>query len=133
MIRCIYLLSVKDRQRRDQLIAQFLNGQRWLVTDAKMVKLSNKLQGWTRSVYEFGCAFIHLSKYHDPTQDPFDSLSPQERNEIAHHLAYYHGFHMDAGTSFRKIDPILPGVFEKIAGNLECYVRDLENGLELKS
>jgi hypothetical protein len=131
MIRCIYLLSIRDRQRRGQLISQFLNGQRWPVTDAKMVELSNRLQGWTQSVYKFGCAFIHLSKYHDAKQDPFDSLSSRERDQIAQHLNYYHAFPLDANTHFNDIVPILPRVFEKIAGNLECYVRDLENNSEL--
>lgn len=131
MIRCIYLLSIKDRRRRGQLIRQFLDGRRWPVTDAKMVELSNKLQGWTQSVYKFGCAFIHLSKYHDANEDPLESLSSQERRQIAQHLSYYHGFHMDANTKFSDIVPLLPRVFEKIADNLECYVRDLASNSEL--
>jgi hypothetical protein len=133
MIRCIYLLSIRDRRRRDQLIGRFLDGQRWPVTDAKMVGLSNKLQGWTQSVYKFGCAFIHLSKYHDINQDAFESLNLREREQIAHHLSYYHGFRMDADTRFIHIVPILPRVFEKIESNLECYVRDLENNSELRT
>ena len=120
MIRCVYLLSIRDRQRRQQLISQFLDGQRWPVTDAKMIELSNKLQGWTQSVYKFGCAFIHLSKYHDAKQDWSDSLSAHEREQIAHHLSYYHGFRMGADTKLSDVVPILPRVFEKIASNLEC-------------
>jgi hypothetical protein len=131
MIRCVYLLSIRDRQRRDQLIGKFLKGQRWPVTDAKMIALSDMLQGWTQSVYDFGCAFIHLSTYHDANHDPLDSLSQREREQIARHLSYYHGFRMDANTAFRDIVPILPRVFEKIASNLECYVRDLEKNSEL--
>jgi hypothetical protein len=133
MIRCVYLLSIKDQQRRRQLISQFLDGGRWPVTDAKMVELSNRLQGWTQNVYKFGCAFIHLSKYHNAMQDPLDSLSPLERQQIADHLSYYHGFHMDVTTRFNDIVAILPEVFEKIASNLECYVRDLEgnSGLDV--
>jgi len=131
MIRCIYLLSISDRSRRDELIGKFLKGERWPVPDAKMVTLSSRLQGWTQSVYNFGCAFIHLSKYHDKSQDPLDLLNRQEREQIAQHLSYYHGFRMDSNTRFRDIVPILPRVFEKIASNLECYVSDLENNSEL--
>jgi hypothetical protein len=131
MIRCIYLLSIKDRQRRHHLVEQFLNGQRWPVTDARMVGLANQLHGWDQSVYKFGCAFIHLSKYHDPDEDPFASLTSEERKQIADHLSYYHGFHMDTDTTFNDVAPILPMVFEKIAGNLECYVRELENDSDL--
>ena len=131
MIRCIYLLSLTDLQRREKLVTQFERGDRWPISDANMVKLSNRLHGWTKSVYRFGCAFIHLSKYNDASKDPFDELSTQERKEIADHLAYYHGFTINEGTKLRDIAPILPGVFEKIADNLECYVRDLEKGTVL--
>jgi len=138
MIRCIYLLSVKDRRLRGQLIVQSLNGQPWTtlegkrVTDREMVTLSNRLQNWTQNVYKFGCAFVHLSGFYDSSgRDPFDSLTQDERNDIAHHLRYYHGFQMDANTRFRDIVRVLPGVLEKISSNLECYVRDIENDSDL--
>jgi hypothetical protein len=138
MIRCIYLLSVRDRSLRSRLIQQSLNGQPWTaqdgkrVTDREMVALSNKLQNWTKNVYKFGCAFIHLSGFHDSSgRDPLDSLSSDERNEIAQHLRYYHSFHMNDNTKFRDLGEVLPRVLEKISTNLECYVRDLENNSDL--
>ena len=138
MIRCIYLLSVRDRRLRSQLIAQSLNGQPWTtqtgkrVTDREMVALSTRLQNWTQNVYKFGCAFIHLSGFCCSSgPDPFDSLTHDERNDIAHHLSHYHGFHMDAHTRFRDIVRVLPNVLEKISSNLECYVRDLDNDSDL--
>lgn len=138
MVRCIYLLSVKDRGTRSRLIKQSLSGEPWRtqdgkrVTDREMVALSNKLQNWTQNVYKFGCAFIHLSGFYDSSgRDPFASLTRDERNDIAHHLSYYHGFHMDANTRFREIVTVLPRVLEKISSNLECYVRDLEKDADL--
>jgi hypothetical protein len=138
MVRCIYLLSVKDRRLRSRLIKQSLNGQPWSsldgkrVTDREMVALSYKLQNWTQHVYKFGCAFIHLSGFYDSSgRDAFDALPSSERDEIAHHLSHYHGFHMDANTRFRDIAPVLPRVLEKISSNLECYVRDLERDSDL--
>jgi hypothetical protein len=138
MVRCIYLLLVKDRSLRSRLIHQSLNGLPWTnqngkrVTDKEMVALSNELQNWTKNVYKFGCAFIHLSGFYDSSgRDPLDSLTEDERNEIARHLRYYHGFHMDSQTRFRDIEGVLPRVLEKISSNLECYVRDLENDSDL--
>ncbi len=138
MIRCIYLLSVKDRSVRGRLIAQSLKGEAWTtpdgkrVTDKEMVTLSNRLQNWTQNVYRFGCAFIHLSGFYDSAgQDPFDSINQRERREIVEHLSYYHGFHMEATAKFRDIVPVLPRVLDKISSNLEYYVKDLENDSDL--
>ncbi len=138
MVRCIYLLSVKDRNLRSRLIQQSLNGQPWTtqkgkrVTDKEMVALSNELQNWTKNVYKFGCAFIHLSGFYDSSgRDALHSLPDDERNEIANHLRYYHGFNMDSKTRFRDIEGVLPRVLDKISSNLECYVCDLENDSDL--
>src|SRR5690554_1366354 len=75
MIRVIYLLNVIDLDQREKLINQTLIGQKWRIknengktisiTDRDMVELSNSLFGWTKSVYKFGCAFIHLSDFHN--------------------------------------------------------------------
>src|SRR5262249_40018997 len=72
MVRVIFLLSIGDRPYRQQLIDGSVNGEKWTVkgkkaciTDREMVELAQTLQGWTQSVYKFGCAFIHLSSFHD--------------------------------------------------------------------
>jgi len=64
-------------------------------------------------------------------KDPLDSLTPQERNDIGQYLRSYHGFAMDSATTFRDIERVLPGVFEKISGTLECYVKALEEDSDL--
>jgi hypothetical protein len=90
----IYLLSLEDANERSRLVRAAVNGRRWtkrngrgLVTDRSMVELAQRLNGWTRSVYEFGCAFIHLSSYHDyMSRDPLDALDPAERQQILRHM-----------------------------------------------
>ena len=79
MIRAIYLLSISDFNERKRLIEQTLAGHKWTkltsngkiksITDSEMVELSNVLQGWTLSVYKFGCSYIHFSRYHDYSTD----------------------------------------------------------------
>jgi hypothetical protein len=140
MVRCIFLLSVIDRPYRERLIHDSVDGRPWRskdsrskVTDRHMVDLSSNLHGWAKNVYTFGCGFIHLSAFHDyPDRDPFDRLTPNEHSDIARYLLQYHQFVMSERPTIRDIEPLLPAVFEKISGNLECYVRDLEAGLDLQ-
>jgi hypothetical protein len=94
-----------------------------------MVELTDTLHGWTKSVYSFGCAFIHLSNLHDyEARDPLDQIAEEEREAIIRHLRYYNGEPNSPCTRFADIVPFLPMVFTKIAGNLECCVKDLERG-----
>ncbi len=136
MVRCVFLLSVTDRKYRVRLLHDAVIGNSWRtkdgkrkVTDRDMVDLSSRLHGWTQNVYAFGCSFIHLSAFHDYSErDPFDSLTLEDRRDIARYPRHYHGVVMDQTTKLREVAFVLPAVFEKISANLECYVRDLEAG-----
>lgn len=142
MVRAIYLLTIIDLEERKRLMMQTLSGEVWTIptsrgrqrkiTDRDMVELSNRLQGWTLSVYKFGCAFIHFSNFHDySVSNPFESLSQIEQSDILNHLRYYHGGPHSNNPSFEELSQYFPRVFEKIAGNLECYISSLEaNGVE---
>ena len=135
MVRVIYLLTQKS-ERRTALIEASVNGEKWSqdasrakVTDKEMVDLAQTLQGWTQSVYKFGCAFIHLSSLHDYNdRDPLAQLSAQERDDILKHCRHYHGGPSNSDAGFSSLVPYLPRVLEKIAGNLECYLAALEKG-----
>jgi len=134
MVRVIFLLSIADQPYRRQLIDASVNGAKWTVkgkkaciTDREMVELAQTLQGWTQSVYMFGCAFIHLSSFHDyEHRDPLVALPKDEKAAILKHMRYYHGCPANADPSFEDLLPYLPQVFEKVAGNLECYLKQLE-------
>ena len=132
MVRVIYLLSVTDRARRMQLISAAANGEKWKsqmsgqVTDREMVDLAEHLHGWTGSVYRFGCAFIHLSSYHDyKSRDPVKTLSAKEHSDLLGHLRHYHGGPPSNEFTFLDLATFLPAVFEKIASNLEHYIETL--------
>jgi len=137
LVRCIFLLA-QNKRYREQLIHDSAIGNPWRkkngkgrVTDKDMVDLtmSHTLHGWTRSVYKFGCGFIHLSALHDySVRDPFDMLSAEERRDIADHVRSYHHVEITASTKLREIEFVLPAVFTKISDNLECYVIELEDG-----
>lgn len=89
----------------------------------------NRCHGWTQSVYKFGCAFIHLSQFHDYLSvDPFSKIEANESDAIKHYLNQYHRFPLDAGLSIAMLRPYLVNVFDKISGNLAYYLDNLENG-----
>jgi hypothetical protein len=135
MIRVIYLLA-QPFDRRALLIEASVRGEKWsqksskgTVTDKEMVDLAQSLQGWTRSVYKFGCAFIHLSHFHDyNTNDPLSQLPVGERKDILEHCRNYHGGPTLCEPTFFDFVPYFPRVLEKIVGNLECYLERLESG-----
>jgi hypothetical protein len=93
-----------------------------------MVDIADKLNGWTQSVYKFGCGFIHLSSLHDYlTDDPFKKLEADEIADIKNHLNNYHDFPLTNELTMTTIKPYLPKVFDKISSNLECYISYLEH------
>jgi hypothetical protein len=97
-----------------------------------MVDLSKTLFNWAKNVYEFGCAFIHLSSFHDyAKRDPLESISAAERAKIAAYLNHYHGTHVGPNVKFPEIIPSLPAVFEKIRSNLECYLKEIKEDRDL--
>jgi hypothetical protein len=134
MVRVIFLLSIADKPYRQQLIDASVNGAKWTVkgksaciTDRQMVELAQSLHGWTQSVYKFGCAFIHLSSLHDyEHRDPLLALPKDEKAAILKHMREYHGGPSASEPTFEDLLPYLPAIFEKVAGNLECYVQQLE-------
>lgn len=137
MIRVIYLLSIKDLPERHRLIESTLRGEKWKVitrngkwknvTDRDMVELSQKLIGWTQSVYKFGCAFVHLSDFHNHfMENPFTKLSQTEKQDILSHMRYYHGGPSHDDLDMAELSLYVPRIFEKVAGNLECYLKHLE-------
>lgn len=139
MVRVIYLLSTKDPAERRSLIQSTLRGEKWKtrtakgkfreVTDREMVELAQKLQGWTQSVYRFGCAFVHLSDFHNHlAQNPFERLSDAEKQHVLSHMRHYHGGPTHDNPDMRELSMYVPAVFDKIADNLKCYLEQLENG-----
>jgi len=138
MVRVIYLLSIQSLDERNKLITQTLNGEKWtiittegkskVITDREMVNAADQFHGWTLSVYKFGCSFIHLSNFHDYSDsNPFTLLSENEQSDVIQHLRHYHFGPSSDHPSFLELTSYFPRVFEKIKGNLECYLKYLKS------
>ena len=136
LIRVLFLLSMPDLDEKKRLMSKTLAGERWtvktpngkfsFVTDAMMVEVSEKFVGWARSVYEFGCAFVHLSNFHGyHSSNPLSTVSDEEKTDILSHMRHYHGGPANDNPTFDEFAQYFPQVFEKVRGNLECYLEDL--------
>jgi len=135
MVRCIYILNEQNISDQEHLIEQTILGERWrnrnnkIITDREMVNISNNFQGWTKYVYDFGCAFIHLSDYHNyDSEDPFESLEEVDKSKIKYFMNWHHGYDLNQDLTFESIKNKLVNVFEKVNSNLECYIINIENG-----
>ncbi|WP_046756609.1 hypothetical protein [Kordia jejudonensis] len=137
MVRVIYLLNETDLNKRESFIRQTLDGAKWSfvnhngkkqkVTDRDMVELSDSLNGWTQNVYKFGCAFIHLSNFHDyQSEDPFQSLEDFDKDSIINQLINYHGANLNKKSTLNDLIRFLPSVMNKISSNYECEIKSLE-------
>lgn len=136
LVRVLHILLQNEEPRKIQLIESCLQGNRWNITDASMVTEANKLNGWEKFVYKFGCSFIHLSNLHDFNAiKPSEILTEQERTDIVSYINNYH--YWDKTEKFPinfTLDDIslqLLNIFEKIADNLECYLKKLETNKKL--
>jgi hypothetical protein len=98
-----------------------------------MVNLAQQLQGWTQSVYKFGCAFVHLSDFHNHfTESPFGKLKKSERQDILYHMRHYHGGPCHDNPDMAELAVFTLPIFEKISSNLESYLKQLEQDRTLE-
>ena len=138
LVRVLYLRSLQNLEERERLISQTLAGKPWTVltenlkyrkiTDREMVDAASKLHGWAQFAYRFGCSFIHLSDFHNySNQNPFELISESEQNDLLKYLRQYHNGPDSDNPSFEELRSYFPDVFEKIASNLSHYLEALKN------
>jgi hypothetical protein len=129
LVRAVFLLS-HNLVKRQHFISQTLQNTKWTqpnsrsyITDRQMVDQTDKLHGWTNSVYKLGCAFIHLSPMANyKNSNPFQQLTQIEISDIKQHLHNYHGFSLSDDLNMETISPYLLKVLDKVSSNLECYI-----------
>lgn len=131
-IRILFLGRLTDISERLRLMNQTLNGKKWTeltannkwrqVTDRNMVDKSTEIKGYIHYVYKFGCAFVHLSDFHNyEITNPFDKLDFSEQFDIKLYLNQYHGFPKDKDLTVDNVAPLIPSVFKKISQNMAYY------------
>ena len=131
LIRVCYINSLDSAKEKRDLIEQFLKGQRWqiekrLVSDRKMVThvVNNLGLGWAEHIYDIGCAFIHLSPYHDwGSLLPTENLTQKQREEIVKHVEWNQKIKIKLTFGFEELVQIAPGVLEKLRNTLQYELK----------
>jgi hypothetical protein len=129
LIRVCYVKS-QDAATQEVLIEQFMQGRRWryerdLITDKQMVEnmVWTLGLGWAAPIYTIGCAFIHLSPYHDwGNSEPTNNFSQDERAEIIEHIEGHHKIKLSDDFTFFDLVNVAPKVFEKLKSNLRYEI-----------
>ncbi|KEP68889.1 hypothetical protein DL1_08340 [Thioclava dalianensis] len=140
LIRVDYLAFSVPLADRDELCREALSGSRWQrctakgkLTDIRDVQFhtyAKNNHSWVSLAYEYSSKFIHLTNFWNyGVSDPLVTMPADDRSEMISYLSRYHGF-PGHDLKINDLFEYLPQVFEKIRGNIECYVEQ-EDGLLL--
>ncbi|MCS5596735.1 MAG: hypothetical protein NZ828_05725 [Alphaproteobacteria bacterium] len=93
-----------------------------------MIEKSKEFYGWAESVYNAGCALIHLSVSHGMSIN--DKIGDVRINgvyesEIVDYLKQFHDFPDIQSPHIKDICPYLPKVLKKISDNTNYYLEKL--------
>ena len=125
----LYYFNSRNENDKKTLLRQFHAGQPWhgekrLVRDRDMVNLLARtlILDWATPIYDIGCAFIHLSPYHDwnNDNDPTRNISNDVRETIVEHVKAHHQKELSVNFTFDDLISITNDVFCKLRGNILC-------------
>ena len=113
--------------KQEKMLDNFFEGKKWPSTDSVMVGNMPPMLGWAKHIYEFCCAFIHLSPYHDwASNHNIPNLTQEKRKLIVNEIksqqnevwGYDPALVIDENFDFNDLMPFAPHIFEKLRGNL---------------
>jgi len=114
--------------KKEVLLDNFFAGNRWSKTDRVMVESISSRIGWAKHIYEFGCALIHLSPYHDwATNDRISNLTNDKRCLIVKAIKeqqYDPTLTLNENFGFNDLIRFAPLIFKKLRDNLLCEMRN---------
>jgi len=129
----VYDFNNADRNKQERLLNDFFDGEKWSKTDRQMVNNLSRSLGWAEHIYDFCCAFIHLSPYHDwastsdipnLTQDKRCSIVSNIKSQQNDNWGYDTSLTIDENFGFDDLIPFAPHIFKKLRGNLLCEMED---------
>jgi hypothetical protein len=137
LLRVIYLLGVNDYNELADIIGNSFDqrmfgptkadGEARRISDKTLIDAAAAQFDWLKTLYDFGCSFIHLTGLHSyQERDPFRMLSPSEREAIAGFVNRYYRATISANSQFTEVAHYLPQIFRKVAENLERLLGDLQ-------
>jgi len=123
----VYNFNNVDSRKQEQLLNRFFASGKWPNTDSNMVKSMSRSLGWTEHIYEFCCAFVHLSPYHDwASDDTIPNLTQDKRHLIVNAIRsqqYDPTLVIDENFGFTDLILFAPHIFNKLRDNLLYEMR----------
>lgn len=131
LIRVCYFNSV-DVDKQEKLLDNFFDSKKWGKSDREMVRQISEKLGWASHIYDFCCAFIHLSPYHDwASSSEIPNLTKERRSEIVKGIkaqqnkdwGYDPTLEIDENFTFDDLILFTPHIFKKLRENLLCEMK----------
>jgi hypothetical protein len=132
IVRLLYLINISPDYRK-QLISSSINNQKWhithvdnqkeYITDEILLDFSKMLNGWEKSIIEFGYLFKSISvNYNYGLRDPIKSMTDPDRLKLYVYIQEYHSSSFPKQFSTDEIIPILPMIMKLIGENMNNYL-----------
>jgi hypothetical protein len=132
VIKLLFLLN-SNKNDQKQFIESSINNHKWfivnsenkkeIITEDILATYSETLDGWDKSVYEFGLAFGSLANtYNYGTKDPIKSMGENDKEKIYKYISEYHNSNFPKDYDLSKLILELPTILNKISINLQKYM-----------
>lgn len=88
----------------------------------------NSGQGWEEITYKIGCYFIHLTIFHNwSNEDIAKFITTTQKNILINYINKYYNASLDFDSTFEDIIQYSLDIFEKIKDNMEYQIEQLES------
>jgi len=135
IILLLFLLKKKEYER-NKLIGLSINSQKLYlampdnkkeyITEKHLREFAGTLDGWEKSIYDFGTSFHSLSKnYNYLLKNPIVSMNETEKRQIHSYITEYHNKEFPAEFTIEDIVPVLVAVFDRLSKSLVSYMDKL--------
>jgi len=135
IIRLLFLLNSIPSERK-QFMESSINSQKWYrlnsdnkkehISDEMLLKFTETLREWDKSIYEFGFSFKSLSNnFNYGSKNPIKSMSEQDREKLHSYITEYHNRDFPDDFTLDDLIPVLPDIIERISTNLQSYMERL--------
>jgi len=123
----VFDFSNSDPTKQEKILDDFFEGKKWSNYDRNMVNALSRKLGWAEHIYDFCCAFVHLSPYHDwASTDDIPNLTQDKRRQIVSAIkgqqddvwGYDTTFVINEDFGFNDLLPFVPHIFKKLKSNL---------------
>lgn len=123
----VHDFNTANNFKKEQLLDNFFTKHKWTKTDRTMVENMPWALGWATHIYEFCCAFIHLSPYHDwASNDRIPNLTNDKRILIVNAIReqqYDPNLVINEDFGFNELVQFASHIFRKLRDNLLYEMR----------